>query len=727
MKPLSVGLALTGLIALLQSAIEQSPPDALLAAVVLISALTTFRSTGISAFLKVFVGIFSTETMISGLVVIAGQGGLWPAPYAHYLPPDTLPLTLAIFSIIVYVVAQLGTVRQIMQIADRYFNAAELAPARVWPFRPFNAPERRVAVALVVALVLLNQAEVGILIRLNFFNRAWFDAIQTRNAAVFWQQLLLVFTPWAFTYVTMAVVEFFMRSMLVIRWRRWLTDHFVSRWLTHHNHYRISLVAGQTDNPDQRIAEDIFRFINGGSDGSVTAYGIYDFSILLVSTVSSFVSFAVVLWGLSKAFTLPGTNIIVPGFLFWVALIYAACGTLITHLIGRPLIGLYFERQHREADFRFSLARLREYTEQVALLGGEMAENNAVGHRFSALIANYLAVIFRLMRVTAFTATFGQLSPIIPFVFTAPFYFAGKIELGVMTQTAQAFGHVATALTFFVTYYTYLAAFKSVVDRLTSFDVAIEQAQALKGAGPAHVASADGERKIVLDGVELLLPDGRPVVRTGHLELAGSESVAISGPSGSGKSTLFRAIAGIWPYGEGRISGPDGTNAMVVPPKPYLPIGTLRAAVSYPALPGSYSDDDIRSALVDAHLPNLVDQLDREDVWSQQLSSGEQQRVAIARALLMRPDWLFLDESTSAVDEKLEAKLYAVLARRLPNSTIVSIGHRSAVVRLHQRHLAMRSADGDFILRDAAEGDSVDTASGKVMNAPRSDSPGRQR
>jgi vitamin B12/bleomycin/antimicrobial peptide transport system ATP-binding/permease protein len=703
MKPLSITVALFGLLALVQPAIEMNLPSALLGGVALLCAATTFRSIAISSFLKIFVGIFSTETIVFGLAVLAGRAGLWPSGYAEYLPPESLPLTVAIFSILVYAVAQFGTVGQIMRIADRYFNADETGRARVWPFRRYTALERHIAVAMVVFLVLINQAEVGVIVRLNFFNRDWFDAIQTRNAAAFWQQLLFVFTPWAFGYVAMTVVEFFMRSMLVIRWRRWLTDHFVSRWLTHHNHYRISLVAGQTDNPDQRIAEDVFRFINGGSDGSIAAYGIYDFSILLISTITSLVSFAVVLWSLSKSFTLPGTGIVLPGFLFWVALIYAASGTIITHLIGRPLISLYFQRQHMEADFRFSLARLREYTEQVALLGGETAEQNVVGRRFAALIANYIAVVFRLMRVTAFTQTFGQLSPIIPFIFTAPFYFAGKIELGVMTQTAQAFGQVANALTFFVNYYTYLAAFKSVVDRLNSFDAAIDEAQALSHAGPAHVAIADGARGIAFDDVDLYLPGGRRIVETKHLEMAQGESVAISGPSGSGKSTLFRAISGIWPYGEGRIRSPAGIHAMVVPPKPYIPIGTLRAAVSYPATAGSYSDDDIRRALVDAHLGHLVDQLDREEVWSQHLSSGEQQRVALARALLMRPDWLFLDESTSAVEEKLEAELYAVLARRLPKTTIVSIGHRSALVELHRRHLEMTPQDDYFMLRDVAK------------------------
>ena len=357
----------------------------------------------------------------------------------------------------------------------------------------------------------------------------------------------------------------------------------------------------------------------------------------MISTVTSLVSFSIVLWSLSRSFTLPGTDLAVPGFLFWVALIYAGSGTLATHVIGRPLIRLYFQRQHMEADFRFSLARLREYTEQVALLSGEDVKQDIVGQRFGALIANYLALVYRRMRVTAFTQTFGQLSPIIPYAFTAPFYFAGKIELGVMTQTAQAFGQVATALTFFVNYYTYLAAFKSVVDRLNSFDAAIEQAQALSHAGPARVAGADGAPGITLEDVALFLPDGRRIVETKRLVLASGESVALSGPSGSGKSTLLRAISGIWPYGEGRIRIPEGVHTMVVPPKPYIPISTLRAAVSYPAVPGTYRDDDIRGALVDAHLGELVDELDREDAWSQRLSSGEQQRLALARVLLMRP------------------------------------------------------------------------------------------
>jgi vitamin B12/bleomycin/antimicrobial peptide transport system ATP-binding/permease protein len=700
MKPLSIGVALFGLLALVLAETGKDAATAVLGVAALLCAFTTFRSTAISDFLKIFVGIFSAETIVFGLAVLAGEVELWPAAYAEYLPPQSLPLTVAIFSILVFALAHIDVVRQITRIADRYFNATERSAARIWPFRPFDAMERRIAAAMVVFLVLINQAEVGILLRLSFFNRDMFDALQNRNAAVFWDQLLLVFTPWAFVYVAITVVEFFTQSMLIIRWRRWLTDHFVSRWLSSHTHYRISLISSQTDNPDQRIAEDVYRFINGGSDGANTAYGIYDFFILLISTVSTLVSFSIVLWGLSENFTLPGTVIKVPGFLFWVALIYAAAGTLITHLIGRPLIGLYFERQHREADFRFSLARLREYTEQVALLNGEDAEQDTVGRRFGALIANYVALVYRRMRVTAFTQTFGQISPIVPLIFTAPFYFAGTIQLGVMTQTAGAFGRVADALTFFVNYYTALAGFKSVVDRLNSFDHAIESAQALAAAGPVR-STADAPQ-VALADVRIALPDGRRIVEAKDLVLAGGENTLLTGPSGSGKSTLFRAISGIWPYGEGRIRIPKGARVMVVPQKPYIPIATLRAAVTYPGEPGAYSDDAIRKALMDAHLGNLVDQLDYEDVWSQRLSGGEQQRIALARALLMQPDWLFLDESTSALDEKLEAEVYAILAARLSKTTIISIGHRTTLAAFHRRRLEMTPEGDYFTPRDAA-------------------------
>jgi vitamin B12/bleomycin/antimicrobial peptide transport system ATP-binding/permease protein len=391
-----------------------------------------------------------------------------------------------------------------------------------------------------------------------------------------------------------------------------------------------------------------------------------------------------------------------PGFLFWVALIYAATGTLVTHVIGRSLVGLYFQRQQVEADFRFSLVRLREYSEQVALLSGEPTEQSLLKRRFGAVIVNYLALVDRRKKLLTFTASFAQLSTIIPYVFTAGFYFAGKIPLGVMTQTAGAFARVESALTFFINYYTSLAGFKSVVDRLTSFDAAIERAKALEASGPARAVVPTETEAMVLDHLLIALPDGRRIVEATDLAIKAGERVLLAGPSGSGKSTLFRVIAGIWPFGEGRIEIPAGAHVMVVPQRPYIPIGTLRAAIAYPAAADIYADDDIRQVLEAARLEFLAEDLDREDTWSQRLSGGEQQRIVLARAMLARPQWLFLDESTSALDEKLEGDLYRTLVERLPTTAIVSISHRSTLGAWHLRHIDMIAKEGRlFVPRDA--------------------------
>ncbi|BDV33471.1 ABC transporter ATP-binding protein/permease [Methylocystis iwaonis] len=693
MRKLSAAVAAFAVLAALVGAHRADADLFILAVAAGLCAVTTWRGAEMSTFMKIFAAIFSTETIVFGLTKLLQSEELWPQALADFAPPESMAVTVAVFSILVYAVSRIAVVQEMTRIADLYFDAPDRGEARVWPFPRFTAGEAAIATAMIVVLVLINQGQVGISVRLSFFNRDWFNAIQEKNSAEFWRQLLFVFTPWAFFYVAIAVIEYVLKSMLVIRWRRWLTEHYIQRWLSSHTHYGMALAGGDADNPDQRIAEDVNRFIDGGEEG----YGIYSYSILLISTMSSLVSFAFVLWGLSGAYPLPGTDIHIPGFLFWVALAYASLGTLVTHLIGRSLTGLFFEQQRREADFRFSLARLREYSEQVALLSGEHAEQGSLVQRFRGIVFNYLGIVRKRKQLVSFTASYGQLSPIIPYVITAPFYFAGKIQLGVMTQTASAFGRVEGALTFFITYYTSLAQYKSVLDRLASFDAAIDSAETNR----AHVVSRAPSDRLALDDLTLSLPDGRRIVHIDALVFEPRQAALLTGPSGSGKSTLFRAIAGIWPHAAGSVVVPQGARVMLAPQRPYIPMGTLAQAVVYPADLEDYARADIEEALRAARLAPFVERLDESNNWGQRLSGGEQQRVAIARALLAKPDWLFLDEATSALDEKLEGEIYRMLRERLPQTTIVSIGHRSTLLDYHDRQIEMEAgADGLFAPRD---------------------------
>ena len=644
-----------------------------------LAGLATWRATAISAFLRIFAGLFAAEFVLFTCILLTAHFNLWPAILTAAVPPVSLTASVAIFAILIHTISYLPVIRRVTQIADRYFENASQTFITIGPLKHHAIDERRLARIMIVFLIVVNQAQVGISVRLSFFNRDWFNAIQNKDENTFWTLLFTVFLFWAAIYIASAIIEYLVQSTLMIRWRRWLTDDYINNWLGDGTHYRMMLAGSDTDNPDQRIADDISSFINS----------TYDFSISMLAQLSSLVSFSLILWQLSDQFTVPGTSIVIPGFLFFVALIYAAFGTTITHWIGHKLVRLDFNQQRFEADFRFALARLREYTEQIALFHGEKTEQGRLGQRFSMIVENFFSIVALRKKMMMFTATYGQISPIIPYVVAAPFYFAGKVQLGSMTQTAGAFGRVESALSYFISAYTSLASYAAVMQRLTSFDDSMKQAHksSQSSSGIAREISTANPH-LQLTDLTLKLPTGQTLL-TIDGTLKSKNALLISGPSGSGKSTLLRALAGLWPYGEGQIILPHSATLMLLPQRPYIPHGRLIDAVCYPAKAEAFSRDDMTIALHDVGLDALAADLDREDLWSQRLSGGEQQRLAIARVLLAKPDWLFLDEATAALDEKSEAMLYTLLKEKLPKTTLVSIGHRSTLRAFHDEYIAL--------------------------------------
>jgi vitamin B12/bleomycin/antimicrobial peptide transport system ATP-binding/permease protein len=684
MRTLSLAVAAFALAAFL---VGLHTPDVnifLFAAAALLCAAATYLSQRISVFLRIFEAIFAVETILFGLAYLADELGLWPQAYADYSLPSSLPLTVALFGSFSYAVSFIPVIRKMTDIADPYFHERAHTTARIWPFRSFTIAQNHLATAALVFLIVINQIEVALDVRLSFFSRDFYNAMQNKDLAEFWRQLFTVFLPFATILITSLVVEYVVTSTFVIRWRRWLTARYIGRWLGGGAHYPMALAASPADNPDQRISEDIYGFIYGGGAGT----GLYGYSVTLLQTLTSLVSYAIVLWALSASFTLPGTNLVVPGMLFWVALVYAAIGTLIAHLIGRSLIRLSFQQQQFEANFRFGLARLREYSEQIALLRGEPVEATSAMRRFEDIYDNYMRIVHVRKRLRVFTSAYDQISQYFPIIIGAPFYFAGKIQLGVLIQVARAFGNVNSSLNFFVSQYVGLADFKAVLDRLTSFDDAIARAQSVISHAKGIHLTTSPSRDLTLNHLSLDLPDGRRLARVETFAFAADEPTLLVGPSGAGKSTLLRAVAGVWPYGSGTIAKPHAT-IMLLPQRPYLPIGPLRDAIAYPAPAESTPDEAIRDALIKVGLPAFAARLDDTDNWQMRLSGGEQQRLAVARALLAAPDWLFLDEATSALDESSEGQVYRAVAKALPQTTIVSIGHRSTLGAFHRRRIAL--------------------------------------
>jgi putative ATP-binding cassette transporter len=394
-------------------------------------------------------------------------------------------------------------------------------------------------------------------------------------------------------------------------------------------------------------------------------------------------------------------NIAIPGYLLWAALIYACIGTTLTHLIGRALIALNFQQQRYEADFRFNLMRVRENSEQIALLDGDRAERDRLLLRFGNVVANWMAIMTRQKKLTFFTAGYAQASVVFPFIMVSPAYFAGVIQLGGLMQTANAFGQVQNALSVFVTLYRSLAEWSAVIERLAGFDQSVAAARAVAATPPVIAVGPGDARAVSFKDLAVRLPNGVPLVNANDVSIRPGERVLVSGPSGSGKSTLFRALAGVWPFGDGTIAVPKDARIMILPQRPYFPIAPLAAAVAYPAEPGTFDSARVAELIAAVGLPALSTRIEEEAHWNRMLSLGEQQRLGIARALLYAPDYLFLDEATASLDEPAEAALYHLLEQRLGRTTIVSIGHRATLAAFHKRRLAF-TRDGDhYALREA--------------------------
>lgn len=689
--------ALAGIVLMGLSLLTDVPINPLVPTATLVLAVVLYIARDVSAYIRILIALIAGAHVILGFLYVVAAFGAMPEAMADFTPPVSMPAAAGIFAAVVAFVGRLPVIRQITVLTDPYFTSHEPGVVRIWPFPTVRAQERFIGTGILAIVVTMQFALVAISVRLSYWNRDWFNAIQERNADEFWRLLLTVWVMWVVIAVTMAIYQYAIRMTLDMRWRAWLTEHYTARWLSEATQYRMQVFGNQTDNPDQRIQEDVRKFT------SLTL----SLTLGILSQVSSLVSFSVILWTISADFTFPGTTIEVPGLLFWIALVYAVIATYVTHLIGRPLIRLNFLQEKYEADFRFSLARMREYAEQVSLLRGEKAERASLGRQFGLVMDNFFRQVGVSKRLIAFTSFYDYSNSVVPYVIAAPFYFAGTIQLGVMTQTAGAFSRVENALSFFINAYQTLAEYKAVVDRLTSFEGSIDRARtAAKKTGEIALLDHDGA-DLRLDGVVVRLPDGQPIVRAAAVSLEPGKSVLLAGPSGTGKSTLFRAVSGIWPFGEGAVKRPRGATIMLLPQRPYLPGGSLRAAVAYPEAEDVYEDAAVISALERVRLGHLAPLVAEDRIWAQTLSLGEQQRLAVARALLAKPDWLLMDEATAAMDEPTEEAIYAVLRRDLPETTIVSIGHRSTLNAFHERRIDMvLGKDGLYEpadVREAAE------------------------
>jgi putative ATP-binding cassette transporter len=553
----------------------------------------------------------------------------------------------------------------------------------------WKSEEKKKAFLLLAAILVLNLGVVYMLVLLNEWNNAFYTALQNYQTEEIFSQLWR-FTKLAFTYIVLAVYAYYLQQTLILNWRRWLTNRYMDEWLQSKTYYRLEMFGKDMDNPDQRISEDVSLFVTR----------TLSFFIGIIKALCTLLSFVAILWQLSGplSFQFMGRTWTINGYMVWVAVGYAVIGTYLTHKVGHRLVGLNFVQQRYEADFRFSMMRMRENAESVAFYHGESHERKVFGERFKRLLDNFWKIVQKQKQLVWLNSGYSQIAIIFPFVVAIPRYLKKELTLGGLMQVATAFGRVQESLSYFVDVYASLAEWQAVVDRLTSFGAHM---QAVREAGnQEHVERRFvNQPEIEIENLEVDLPNGQAILKPLSLTFEPGENVLIRGSSGSGKSTLLRALAGIWPFARGKVTMPDFEHVMFIPQRPYLPLGKLRDAVLYPGT-RHRTDEELKALMTDCRIGYLADRLDQEADWSHVFSVGEQQRLAFVRALIYEPAWLFMDESTSALDEDTEAAMYKLLAERLTKTTLVSVGHRSTLTSFHQRALTLNKQTGEAVLSD---------------------------
>lgn len=544
----------------------------------------------------------------------------------------------------------------------------------------WQSEEKKKAFFLLACIIALTLGVVYMLVLLNQWNNSFYSALQNYDAKKIFDELIH-FSWLAAIYILLAVYSYYLQQTLILNWRRWLTTRFIEIWLQNKTYYNLQMFGKDTDNPDQRISEDVRQFVEM----------TLSFGIGILKAFCTFASFVVILYNLSGSlsFTFMGKTWTINGYMLWASLLYSVIGTYITHIVGRKLVKINFIQQKYEADFRFSMIRLRESAESVAFYRGEAQEGSVFKQRFKMLLDNFWKLVNKQKQLVFLNSGYSQIAIIFPFVVAMNRYLTKEVTLGGLMQVASAFGRVQDSLSYFVDMYSSIAQWQAVVMRLTCFGHHMHDVY--QQAERFHVERFAAADVVEVDNMQINLPDGKPLLENISFTLHPGHNVLIKGVSGSGKSTLLRAISGIWPFVDGKIFLPERDKLMFIPQKSYLPLGTLRAALNYPG--NKPIDDTELIYLMDlCQIGYLKDKLDLEADWSHVLSVGEQQRLAFVRAHIQQPQWLFLDEATSALDEDTEANMYSLLQERLQQTTVVSVGHRSTLNKYHELVLRLNKS-----------------------------------